>query len=229
MKVLVACEESQEVCKAFRAHGHEAYSCDIQKPSGGHPEWHILGDALMALRGGQIVTMDGVGHEVGKWDLLIAHPPCTYLSNAGARHLWKGHELQADRVMLGIQGRDLFMRFWWADIPKICVENPVPSRVFCLPEYTQSIQPYQFGHPYTKKNVSLAQRPAVFDSYRHCRADCNMVPIRFLQSQARYAAQGDVYSRPGKKKTEPKPFPALQKQWPSNGGKVLRWRSELKK
>lgn len=151
MKVLIACEESQEVCKAFRAKGHEAYSCDIQEPSGGHPEWHILGDALKAIEGGQIVTMDGVAHEVGKWDLLIAHPPCTYLSNAGARHLWKGHELQADRVMLGIQGRDLFMRFWWADVPRICIENPVPSRVFCLPEYTQSIQPYQFGHPYTKK------------------------------------------------------------------------------
>ena len=151
MKVLVACEESQEVCKAFRAKGHEAYSCDIQEPSGGHPEWHILGDALKAIEGGQIVTMDGVAHDVGKWDLLIAHPPCTYLSNAGARHLWKGHQLQANRVMLGIQGRDLFMRFWWADIPRICVENPVPSRVFCLPEYTQSIQPYQFGHPYTKK------------------------------------------------------------------------------
>lgn len=60
MKVLVACEESQEVCKAFRAKGHEAYSCDIQEPSGGHPEWHILGDALMALRGGQVVTMDGI-------------------------------------------------------------------------------------------------------------------------------------------------------------------------
>ena len=151
MKVLVACEESQEVCKAFRAKGHEAYSCDIQEPSGGHPEFHILGDALKALEGGRIVTMDGVMHDVGKWDLLIAHPPCTYLSNAGARHLWKGHQLQADRVMLGIQGRDLFMRFWWADIPKICVENPVPSKVFCLPEYTQAIQPYQFGHPYTKK------------------------------------------------------------------------------
>lgn len=67
MKVLVACEESQEVCKAFRAKGHEAYSCDIQEPSGGHPEWHILGDALKALEGGQIVTMDGVVHEVGKW------------------------------------------------------------------------------------------------------------------------------------------------------------------
>lgn len=85
MKVLIACEESQTVCKAFRAKGHEAYSCDIIEPSGGHPEWHILGDALEALKGGQITTMDGVTHDVGKWDLLIAHPPCTYLSAAGNR------------------------------------------------------------------------------------------------------------------------------------------------
>lgn len=101
--------------------------------------------------GGQIITMDDKAHYIDAWDLLIAHPPCTYLSNAGARHLWKGHQLQEDRVMKGILGRDLFMRFWWADIPRICVENPVPSRVFCLPEYTQIIQPYQFGHPYSKK------------------------------------------------------------------------------
>lgn len=64
MKVLIACEESQEVCKAFRARGHEAYSCDIQEPSGGHPEWHILGDALLPLRGGQIETMDDKGHYI---------------------------------------------------------------------------------------------------------------------------------------------------------------------
>lgn len=68
MKVLVACEESQTVCKAFRERGHEAYSCDIQEPSGGHPEWHILGDALKAIQGGQIVTMDGKTHVIGKWD-----------------------------------------------------------------------------------------------------------------------------------------------------------------
>lgn len=81
MKVLIACEESQEVCKAFRARGHEAYSCDIQEPSGGHPEWHILGDALKAIEGGgQIVTMDGVAHDVGKWDLLIAPPPPLHVS-----------------------------------------------------------------------------------------------------------------------------------------------------
>lgn len=85
MKVLVACEESQEVCKAFRALGHEAYSCDIQEPSGGHPEWHILGDALKAIEGGHVITMDGQTHDGGKWDLLIAHPPCTYLTVTGNR------------------------------------------------------------------------------------------------------------------------------------------------
>ena len=165
MKVLIACEESQEVCKAFRAKGHEAYSCDIQEPSGGHPEWHILGDALKAIEGGQIVTMDGVAHEVGKWDLLIAHPPCTYLSNAGARHLWKGHELQADRVMLGIQGRDLFMRFWWADVPRICIENPVPSglilacRTMCAERSAVSV----WSPIHLKKNLSLAQGSAAVD------------------------------------------------------------------
>lgn len=95
--------------------------------------------------------MDGTTHNIGTWDLLIAHPPCTYLSNAGARHLWKGHQLQEARVIKGILGRDLFMRFWLADIPRICVENPIPSRVFALPQYTQSIQPYQFGHPFTKR------------------------------------------------------------------------------
>ena len=95
MKVLVACEESQRVCTAFRELGHEAYSCDVQECSGGHPEWHIQGDVLPYIDGNCIVTtMDGSAHRIdGTWDLLIAHPPCTYLSNAGARHLWKGHVL----------------------------------------------------------------------------------------------------------------------------------------
>ena len=152
MKVLVACEESQEVCKAFRALGHEAYSCDIQEPSGGHPEWHILGDAvdIVSRPIGVVTTMDGKTHNVD-WDLLIAHPPCTYLSNAGTRHLWKGHQLQADRVMLGIKARDFFMEFYRSSIPLVAVENPIPSKVFAMPPYTQTIQPYEFGHPYTKR------------------------------------------------------------------------------
>ncbi len=105
MKVLIACEESQTVCKAFRAKGHEAYSCDIIEPSGGHPEWHILGDAIEALKGGVITTMDGVEHDIGKWDLVIAHPPCQFVSNAGACRLYphKG-ELDYKRFSNGLKG-----------------------------------------------------------------------------------------------------------------------------
>ena len=90
MKVLVACEESQAVCKAFRERGHEAYSCDIIECSGGHPEWHIMQDVIPLLDGiCSFETMDGIEHSIdGKWDLIIAHPPCTYLSNAGARWLY---------------------------------------------------------------------------------------------------------------------------------------------
>lgn len=97
MKVLIACEESQEVCKAFRARGHEAYSCDLIEPSGGHPEWHILGDCLKAIEGGRIISMDDVTHDVGKWDLLIAHPPCTYLTKAGGNRLVIDGKIQEDR------------------------------------------------------------------------------------------------------------------------------------
>ena len=153
MKVLVACEESQEVCKAFRARGHEAYSCDIQEPSGGHPEWHICGDVLPLLNGNcEFVTMDGVTHRIdGKWDLLIAHPPCTYLSNAGARWLYAGGELNTERYRKGLEGKKFFMAMLNADCPRIAVENPIPSSIYDLPQYTQIIQPYQFGEPWSKK------------------------------------------------------------------------------
>lgn len=98
MRVLVACEESQEVCKAFRAKGHEAYSCDLQECSGGHPEWHIKGDALAVINGRcTFQTMDGVQHRIdGTWDLLIAHPPCTYLTVTGNR--WFDEEKYGDKA-----------------------------------------------------------------------------------------------------------------------------------
>ena len=152
MKVLIACEESQRVCAAFRKRGHEAYSCDIQEPSGGHPEWHVLGDALKIIGGGTITTMDGVEHNIGKWDMIIAHPPCTYLSNAGACRLYphKG-QLNQERYQKGLLAKDFFMNYLNADCNKIAVENPIPSKVFEMPPYTQIIQPYQYGHPYTKK------------------------------------------------------------------------------
>lgn len=153
MKVLIACEESQTVCKAFREKGHEAYSCDIVECSGGHPEWHIMQDVLPLINGNcEFYTCDGIHHVIdGKWDLLIAHPPCTYLSNAGARHLWKGHKLNRERYQSGLIAKDFFMTLYNANCDKICVENPTPGKIFNLPKYTQTIQPYQFGHPYTKR------------------------------------------------------------------------------
>lgn len=154
MKVLVACEESQRVCVAFRLRGHEAYSCDIQECSGGHPEWHILGDALEALKGGQITTMDGVTHDVGKWDLLIAHPPCTYMSKAGARFMYPvAGQICLDRFEKATQAKEFFMRFYYADCDRVCVENPTPLKVVGLPRETQVIQPYMFGAPYSKRTL----------------------------------------------------------------------------
>lgn len=156
MNVLVACEESQRVCMAFRDKGHNAFSCDIIDCSGGHPEWHIKQDVIPLLNGRcEFITVDGTKHKIeGKWDLIIAHPPCTYLSNAGARHLWKEHKLNEERYKNGLLAKEFFMKFLNADCDKVCVENPIPSKIYELPKYSQSIQPYQFygeKHPYTKK------------------------------------------------------------------------------
>lgn len=152
MKILVACEESQAVCNAFRERGHIAYSCDVQPCSGGHPEWHILGDVLEVLDGGGFDTMDGSSRYVQAWDILIAHPPCTYLSNAGACRLYprKG-VLNQERYAEGLKAREFFMKFYDADCPRICIENPIPSRIYRLPKYTQIVQPYEYGHPFSKK------------------------------------------------------------------------------
>lgn len=154
MKVLIACEESQEVCKAFRARGHEAYSCDLQECSGGHPEWHIQGDCLPLLNGNcEFVTCGGGRTTIDKWDLIIAHPPCTKTSNAGAKHLWRGHKLNIPRYYEGLCGKALFMAILEADCRKIVVENPMPSAIFDFPKPTQIIQPYEYGHPVSKKTL----------------------------------------------------------------------------
>lgn len=139
MRVLVACEESQEVCKAFRALGHEAYSCDIQPCSGGHPEWHIQVDALELLK--------------LKWDMIIAHPPCTYLSAAGAVRLYSpDHTIKdGERDSKGWEAAEFFKMFLLADCEKVAIENPTPLKRYGLPEYDQVIEPYQFGEPWRKR------------------------------------------------------------------------------
>ena len=147
MKVLVACEESQEVCKAFRERGHEAYSCDLQDCSGGHPEWHIMGDVLPLLngdcsfitRGGQWVNIDG------RWDLIIAHPPCTHLASSGARWF---REKQMDYRQQ--KSCVLFMQMMLANADRVAVENPVGIMSRCYRRPDQIIQPWQFGHGETK-------------------------------------------------------------------------------
>lgn len=154
MKVLIACEESQRVCTEFRRLGHEAYSCDILECSGGHPEWHIHGDVLPLLNGNctfQTMNSDVVTIN-GKWDLIIAHPPCTYLCRAGACRLYPKHgQLNMDRYRLGQQAKRFFLSILNADCEHIAVENPIPLRVYELPPYSQIIQPYEYGEPYSKK------------------------------------------------------------------------------
>ena len=158
MKVLVACEESQEVCKAFRALGHEAYSCDIQECSGGHPEWHIKGDCLPLINGNcEFITMDGQAHKIGgKWDLLIAHPPCTYLTVSGNR--WFNVDKYGEKAEKRLQARqeayDFFMAFVNAECDKIAIENPIGYMNSHYRKPNQTIQPYQFGH-HARKSTCL--------------------------------------------------------------------------
>lgn len=154
MNILVACEESQRVCKAFRDKGHIAWSCDIDNCSGGFPEWHIKQDVLPLLNGNcTFTTCDGVEHtQAGKWDMIIAFPPCTYLTAAGACRLYptKG-VLDMERYALGKAAAEFFLAILNADCDKIVVENPTPLKVFNLPKYNQVIEPYMFGHPFKKR------------------------------------------------------------------------------
>ena len=149
LKVLIACEESQRSCFAFRDLGFEAYSCDIQEPSGGGIQWHILGDVLPILHGKcKFKTMDGVEHEiVGKWDLIIAHPPCTHLAVSGARWFKEG----VKPIEWQNEAAAFFMKFINADCDHIAVENPVCVMSTRYRKPDQIINPYQFGHMEQKK------------------------------------------------------------------------------
>lgn len=151
IRVIVACEESQAVCKAFRDRGFEAFSCDIEPCSGGHPEWHFQEDIFTVLR------------REPTFDLMIAHPPCTFLSNAGACRLYpQAGKLDPVRYKKGLDAKRFFMQLLEWPIKHVAVENPVSSKVFEMPECDQEIQPYQFGHPYTKKNSTMAQEFTLF-------------------------------------------------------------------
>jgi len=193
MKILVACEESQTVTIELRKLGHEAYSADILDCSGGHPEWHIKGDVLKVLNDG--------------WEMMIAHPPCTYISNAGARHLYPKGVLNEERLALGMEAKGLFMELLNAPIEKIAVENPVQSTIFGIPKYNQIIEPYQFGHPFKKKTcLWLKNLP-------------DLIPTKILPKPESTKIAGNWFNKGGKNRqmNRSKTFPgiakAMAKQW----------------
>lgn len=207
MKVLVACEESQTVCKAFRAKGHEAYSCDIQPCSGGHPEWHIHGDVIPYINGNcKFKTMDGTEHTIeGKWDILIAHPPCTHLAVSGSRWFKEG----VKPLYLQEEAADFFMKFINADCDKICVENPVCVMSTRYKKPSQIINPYQFGHPEQKKTCLWLKGLPVLKDTNNVKEYMMTLP---LKERTRIHWLGS-----GKSKERSKTFPgiaqAMADQW----------------
>lgn len=167
MKVLIVCECSQTVCKEFRLLGHEAYSCDIEKCYGGYPKWHIQKDVLKILeyRSVSFFTQDGEGHTVDKWDLIIAHPPCTYLSNAAtSKHSLKSSTLEEinERTAKRVQAQEFFMRIVNSNCERIAIENPVGvmNTVYRKPD--QIIEPYQFAESEDDKENYVTKRTCLW-------------------------------------------------------------------
>ena len=137
MRILVACEYSGIVRNAFLKKGHDAWSCDIlPTESKGN---HIQGNVLE--------------HLDKNWDMMIAHPPCTYLSKAGARWLYQNNKLNNTRFKKGLKAKEFFLNLLNCNIPKICIENPTPMNIFNLPQSSHHVQPYEYGHPYSKKTL----------------------------------------------------------------------------
>lgn len=196
MKVLVACEESQTVCKAFRALGHEAYSCDILPCSGGHPEWHIQDNVLKHLDDG--------------WDLMIAHPPCTYLTNAGAVHYYgKKAKNVEERKKKGFEAKEFFMSLYNANISKKVIENPYPLKMFNLPKHSQIIQPFEFGHPYKKKTCLWINGLPL------------LIPTNIMQERQSTKIAGNWFNKGGKErqKNRSKTFEGIAKAMAEQWGK----------
>lgn len=158
LKVLIACEESQTSCIEFRKLGHNAFSCDLQKCSGGHPEWHIQGDVLQYIQ--------------DDWDLIIAHPPCTYMCQASSIRLFPNGQLDKIRLQKVKAAKAFFMEFYNAECEHIAIENPRPLKIVGLPWSSQVIQPYQFGEPWSKethlwlKNLPLLRPTQIISTHK---------------------------------------------------------------
>lgn len=190
MKILVACEESQAVTIELRRLGHEAYSNDLEPCSGGHPEWHLQVDALELLK--------------LRWDMIIAFPPCTYLSNAGARHLYKGGRINQERYQKGLKAKQFFLAFLNANCTRVAVENPIPSRIYEMPIHSQEIQPFMFGHPVIKATrlwlkglPPLMATDVVPPDKTHCPSSCSRFSGTSKNAGTKHSARDRAKTFPG--------------------------------
>ena len=206
MKILVACEESQAVTIELRRLGHEAYSCDIQECSGGHPECHIKGDVLPLLNGDcEFNTMDGKRHAVsGRWDMIIAFPPCTDLAVSGARHFAKKRADGRQQASI-----DFFMKFANAHCDMIAIENPVGIMSTRFRKPDQIINPYQFGHPETKKTCLWLKNLQPLEETENVYAYMMTLPEK-ERSRIHWMGSGHAKER---SKTYPGIARAMAEQW----------------
>mgnify|MGYP006966647341 CR=1 FL=1 len=225
MNILVACEESQAVANELRRLGHTAYSCDVIPCSGGHPEWHIQNDVLPLLNGfAKFTTADGTEHSVdGRWDMIIAFPPCTYLTVTGNR--WFNVERYGDKAVQRYKDRaeaiKFFMTFANADCDKIAIENPVGIMSSEWRKPNQIINPFQFGDPFEKKTcLWLKGLPKLKPT--------NIVDVpprkRYSSGKTMPAWYDEAWHLPKEEraKIRSKTFPgvaaAMAKQWAGNEG-----------
>ena len=220
MKILIACEESQRICEAFRELGCEAYSCDIIECGGGHLEWHIQSDVLPLLNGDvTFMTADGANHNVaGPWDLIIAHPPCTYLTNTGNR--WFNEEKYGDkareRKRLREEAADFFMEFARTNAKHWAIENPVGWMNTHYRKPDQIIQPYEFGDPARKTTcLWLYNLPL-------------LKPTKIVEPKLQYLKSGKTmdleYSNASKKeraKLRSRTYPGIAKAIADQWSKIL--------
>lgn len=184
--------------------------------SGGHPEWHILGDVLPFINGNcEFATMDGTNHKItGKWDLLIAHPPCTYLTSTGACHLISKGKLNHDRLKKGLAAKDFFLKFYYADCDKICIENPAPLKLYLLPKYTQIVQPYMFGEKVTKRTcLRLIGLPPLKPTNNVGKPETIITHIRKNGKPYYKCWTQQISSKKARSKTFPAIARAMAEQW----------------
>lgn len=211
LNVLIACEESQAECMAFRKLGHNAFSCDVQPcRKGGNADWHIQADVTPYLEGQtSFVTQSGISYKVPSWDLIICHPPCTYLCKVGSPHLYKDANhyywfngsllhLNHERFLKMREAQTFFLKCLNAKAPFVAVENPIPMRLAELPKASTYADPSWFGVKYTKKTLYwLRNLPPLMAEYVHSN------PKQYVRS-----SRGKYRSR-----TFPQMADAIARQW----------------